>query len=78
MVDENRKAAGQYQPFPTVYGPNAQLIAGFREGLLRLNVGDEALLFIPSYLGYGERGAGNVIPPNSDLVFFIKITEILE
>src|SRR5690554_3905915 len=78
MVNPNKQAAGQYRPIPTIYGSNAQLIAGFREGMLRLNVGDEALLFIPSYLGYGERGVGQIIPPNSDLVFFIKITEIVE
>lgn len=78
QVDEARKAAGQYKPLPSIYSPDAQLIAGFKEGLLRLNVGDEAVLFIPSYLGYGERGAGNVIPPNSDLVFHLKIVEIVE
>lgn len=78
QVNEARKAAGQYTPLPSVYSPDAQLIPGFREGLLRLNVGDEAVLFIPSYLGYGESGAGNVIPPNTDLVFHLKIVEILQ
>lgn len=77
MVDPRRLQANQYTPMPAEYSRDAQLIAGFKEGMLKMNVGDEALLFIPSYLGYGENGAGSVIPPNADLVFKIEITEIV-
>jgi cyclophilin family peptidyl-prolyl cis-trans isomerase len=76
MVDERRLQAGQYSPMPAEYSLNAGLIAGFREGMLRMKVGDEAVLFIPSHLGYGETGAGNVIPPSADLIFKIEIVEI--
>ncbi len=76
MVDERRLQAGQYSPMPAEYSLNAGLIAGFREGMLRMKVGDEAVLFIPSHLGYGETGAGNVIPPNADLIFKIEIVDI--
>lgn len=77
MVNQNKLQANQYVPMPADYSLNAQLIAGFKEGMLKMKVGDEAILFIPSYLGYGEAGAGNVIPPNSDLVFVLEIVEIL-
>ena len=41
-----------------------------------MKVGDKVRVFIPAALGYGERGAGEVIPPNSDLIFDIEITDI--
>ncbi len=76
MVDPRRKEANQYAPLPTDYSPDAGLIAGFKEGMLNMKVGDEAVLYIPSHLGYGENGAGNVIPPNADLIFKIKVVDI--
>ena len=42
-----------------------------------MNVGDKVTIFIPSDLGYGERGIPNVIPPNSDLVFELEIADIV-
>jgi len=61
-----------YQPIPFPYTPSAQLIPGFKEALLTMKVGDKIRVFIPATLGYGE--AGDVIPPNSDLIFDIEIT----
>ncbi len=49
------------------------LIPGFNEGMKLLNRGGKALLIIPSKLGYGEKGAGNDIPANADLVFYIEM-----
>ena len=40
-----------------------------------MNIGDKALFFIPSKLGYGERGAGNVIPPNANIIFEVEMLE---
>ena len=62
-----------YTPFTIVYGPDAKLIAGFKEGLQKMRIGDRAMLFIPSYLGYGTNGARNVVPPNTDLVFEVEL-----
>ncbi len=78
MVDERREQEGQYAPLPAPYSQSAQLIAGFKEGMLKMKVGDEAILYIPAHLGYGERGAGNVIPPNADLIFKLKMVEIVK
>lgn len=72
-VDAVRKQRGGYEPVPMLYGPDSPLIAGFREGLLQMNIGDKVRLFIPSHLGYGEAGAGGVIPPDADLVFDLEI-----
>jgi len=78
VYDEKRDQQKGYEPFTADYGPKARLIPGFREGLQLLNVGDRALLFIPSKLGYGAKGAGKVIPPNSDLVFEIELVDIVK
>jgi peptidyl-prolyl cis-trans isomerase A (cyclophilin A) len=73
--DENRAKQNGYQPFPFPYGKKDGLIPGFIEGLNLMSLGDKALIFIPAKLGYGERGAGNVIPPNSNIIFEIEMLE---
>ncbi|WP_010231217.1 peptidylprolyl isomerase [Gillisia marina] len=71
-----KRDQGGYQPMPTKYGPDAPMIPGFRDGLAAMNVGDRAVIYIPSHLGYGERGYGQAIPPNTDLIFELEIVEI--
>ncbi len=53
-----------------------RVIAGWDKGLMTLKEGAKAYLFIPPYLGYGERGAGGVIPPNSDLIFKVELVKV--
>ncbi len=53
-----------------------QVIKGWDEGFAQLRIGDQAILVIPPQLGYGIRGAGNVIPPNATLVFFVELLDI--
>ena len=78
MYDAKRDKKNGYEPFTTVYGPDARLIAGFKEGLQKMRIGDKAVLFIPSHLGYGAQGAGNVIPPNTDLVFELELVGLAD
>ncbi|SIT90795.1 FKBP-type peptidyl-prolyl cis-trans isomerase [Pontibacter indicus] len=52
-----------------------QVIKGWDEGLQQLRKGEEANLYIPSYLGYGMYGSGN-IPPNSVLIFEIDVLNV--
>ena len=72
-VNPAKRDRGLYGPLETVYSPEAPLAPGFREGLLTLKVGDKVRLFIPSYLGYGDRDYGP-IPGGSTLVFDLEIT----
>lgn len=74
MLDQQRKAMNQYIPIPFEYGQKVGLIPGFIEGIEQLNIDDKAYIFIPSHLGYGERGQG-MIPPNTDLIFEIHVTK---
>lgn len=67
-----------YAPFETIYGPEARLIPGFREGLQEMRFGDKAMLFIPAHLGYGVQGGGNKIPPNTDLIFELELVKLVQ
>ncbi|NNE32682.1 MAG: peptidylprolyl isomerase [Winogradskyella sp.] len=53
-----------------------QVIPGWDEGILLLNVGDKARFVIPSDLAYGSAGAGGVIPPNATLVFDVELMDV--
>ena len=75
--DQNRANQNGYQPFPFKCGSKGGLIPGFLEGINNMNFNEKAIFFIPAKLGYGERGAGNVIPPNSNLIFEVEILESL-
>lgn len=52
------------------------VIEGWDEGIALLQVGDKARFVIPAYLGYGDRGAGGVIPPNATLVFDVELMDV--
>lgn len=73
LYDERRDYSGF--SFPLGAG---RVIKGWDEGVALLNIGDEAVFLLPSYLAYGERGAGSDIPPNSPLLFEIKVLKLEE
>ena len=58
--------------------PLDMVIPGWAEGIQLMNVGSKYRIYIPSHLAYGERGAGQIIPPYSTLVFTIQLLEILQ
>lgn len=63
------------QPFSFALGAG-QVIAGWDQGLLGMKVGEKRRLTIPSALGYGSRGAGEVIPPDATLIFEVEMLKI--
>jgi cyclophilin family peptidyl-prolyl cis-trans isomerase len=75
QFNQTRADQNGYQAFPFEAGKKEGMIPGFLEGLSLMNIGDRVLLFLPSKLAYGERGAGGVIPPNTNLVFELEITD---
>lgn len=76
QFDERQDAAGAYKPFSMNYNETATLVPGFREAMLKMNVGDKVKVFIPSHLGYGASGRAPMIPPNTNLVFDIEVVGI--
>ena len=77
LVNEQKKSAGAYTPILCDISPEAQMIQGFKEGLRYLKEGDEAFLFLPYQLAYGEKGVRG-IPPKSNLIFEVKIVEVID
>ncbi len=75
--DAQRKAKGGYEAWPQEYSTEARLIAGFKEGLMTMKIGEKVRLFIPSHLGYGGQGYGPV-PANANLVFDLEVVGMAE
>ena len=62
-------------PFGFVLGAG-RVIRGWDEGVQGMKVGGQRTLIIPPDMGYGESGAGGVIPPNSTLIFDVELIEV--
>jgi FKBP-type peptidyl-prolyl cis-trans isomerase FkpA len=62
-------------PFGFVLGAG-RVIKGWDEGVAGMKVGGQRTLIVPPHQGYGERGAGGVIPPNATLLFDVELLEV--
>ncbi len=71
-VFDNSYGRGEPIEFPIGIG---YVIPGWDEGIRLLEEGDKATFIIPSYLAYGESGAGGVIPPNATLIFDVELVK---
>jgi FKBP-type peptidyl-prolyl cis-trans isomerase len=63
------------KPFVFTLG-EGQVIKGWDEGVVGMKAGGKRQLRIPPALGYGDSGAGGVIPPNATLIFDVELLEV--
>ena len=63
------------QPFEFTLGAG-QVIQGWDVGVAGMKVGGQRKLIIPPHLGYGDRGAGGVIPPGAILLFDVELLDV--
>ena len=73
-VFDSSKNPGR-DPFRFTVGAG-QVIQGWEEGFIGMKIGGTRTLTIPSEMGYGARGAGDLIPPNATLIFDIELLEV--
>ena len=55
-----------------------EVIPGFEQGIIGTTKGTKRKIKIPAELAYGEKGGGDIIPPNTDLIFEFKIVDVLD
>lgn len=78
LADSKKKfdsSVDRHEPIEFTLG-TGMVIKGWDEGLDGMKVGGRRQLHIPAKLGYGDRGAGDAIPPNADLIFDVALVDV--
>ncbi|MBT9505204.1 MAG: FKBP-type peptidyl-prolyl cis-trans isomerase [Rhodoferax sp.] len=73
---DGREFDSSYKRNDAIEFPLSNVIPCWTEGVQRMKVGGKAKLTCPSGIAYGQRGAGNVIPPNATLLFEVELLGI--
>jgi len=77
LIDGSEFDSSYSRGKPSTFAPN-RVIRGWTEALQMMKEGDKWELYIPSELGYGERGAGAKIPAGAVLVFELELIKVHE
>ncbi len=76
-LENGKQFDSSYERSPFVFPLGAgRVIKGWDEGVAGMSKGGKRKLIIPPELGYGTRGAGNVIPANATLIFEVELLDI--
>lgn len=78
LKDGGKKFDSSFERGEPIGFPLNGVIEGWQKGVPGMKVGGIRRLTIPAKLGYGERGAGQDIPPNSDLIFVIQLVDAVQ
>ena len=70
--EETATERGEPISFPLGVG---QVIPGWDEGIMMMSKGEKGVLYIPYYLAYGDRQAGDKITPFSNLMFEVELVD---
>lgn len=76
LIDGTVFDSSEERGVPATFGVT-QVIPGWVEALQLMKAGSKWRLFIPSNLAYGPQGAGNIIGPNSTLIFDVELLKVL-
>lgn len=76
LIDGTVFDSSEERGMPATFGVT-QVIPGWVEALQLMKAGSRWRLFIPSQLAYGPQGAGNVIGPNSTLIFDVELLKVI-
>ncbi|MBT8265715.1 MAG: peptidylprolyl isomerase [Bacteroidia bacterium] len=76
IYSQGKENQGWYGEMSMVISPDVQMIAGFKEGVADMRVGDKTYMYLPAHLAWGERGAPPSIPPNADVVYIVEMLRI--
>ena len=78
VFDSNTDPAlGHKQPIPVDMGQIGGVILGWTDGLKQMKKGSKGTFLIPSSLAYGQKGSGEKIKPNDNLIFDVEILDVL-
>ena len=76
LLDGTEFDSSESLGYPVTFNVKDSVIAGWSEALKLMPAGSKWQIFVPSHLGYGEKGAGRTIGPNATLIYDIELLAV--